>query len=310
MTPPLLTFTGNLLAERTHEFAAWAPGRTQRATRTSFQVGGKGINVAKMLRRLGTPVTALAFAGGPAGDECRAWLTQHGFTCELFTTQVATRSGLVVRAPGQPETTFLGPDAAPEAAAWQAAATYLEAQPAFPGTTLAICGSAPGWASAAAAPWRTALIHWQQLGHQIVVDSYGPPLAELVAQSVALIKINADELRALLGDHATDDTPANLAVARARWARTTWVISDGPGPVWLAEPDAPLVQLTPPSIVEVSPTGSGDVLLAAMLHARLARGASWPEALAFALPYAAANAAHPGIAEFPSFYDLFTGSTP
>ena len=44
--PHLLTFTGNLLAERTQEFAAWTPGKTQRAERESFQVGGKGINVA------------------------------------------------------------------------------------------------------------------------------------------------------------------------------------------------------------------------------------------------------------------------
>ena len=63
MSPAIFTFTGNLLAERTQHFAAWAPGRTQRATGESFQVGGKGINVAKMLARFGTPVTALAFAG-------------------------------------------------------------------------------------------------------------------------------------------------------------------------------------------------------------------------------------------------------
>jgi len=60
---PIFTLTGNLLAERTLEFSTWAPGRTQRAQRESFQVGGKGINVAKMLSRLGTPATALCFTG-------------------------------------------------------------------------------------------------------------------------------------------------------------------------------------------------------------------------------------------------------
>ena len=57
--------------------------------------------------------------------------------------------------------------------------------------------------------------------------------------------------------------------------------------------------ITPPRVDEISATGSGDVLLACILHARFTRGLSLADAVAFALPYAAANAAHPGIAEFP-----------
>ena len=60
-TPHIFTLTGNLLAERTVEFDGWSLGKTQRAVRESFQVGGKGINVSKMLSRLGTPNTALCF---------------------------------------------------------------------------------------------------------------------------------------------------------------------------------------------------------------------------------------------------------
>jgi fructose-1-phosphate kinase PfkB-like protein len=65
--PHIVTLTGNLLAERTLNFDTWTPGQTQRATSESFQVGGKGINVAKMLRRLGAPCTALCFSGGATG---------------------------------------------------------------------------------------------------------------------------------------------------------------------------------------------------------------------------------------------------
>ena len=59
--PQILTLTGNLLAERTLDFETWAPGRTQRARAESFQVGGKGINVARMLRRLGARFPAPNF---------------------------------------------------------------------------------------------------------------------------------------------------------------------------------------------------------------------------------------------------------
>ena len=296
--PHLLTFTGNLLAERTQEFAAWAPGKTQRAGRESFQVGGKGINVAKMLRRLGAPVTALCFAGGAPGEECRAWLRAQGFGFEAFATASATRTGLVVRAPDRAETTFLGPDSPPDAAAWRAAAGYLDACPAP--SALALCGSMPGWDSSDAALFREALGRWLARHQPLFVDAYGPPLAWLAERPVELVKINADELRALLGPEATAaDTAANLRTALGRWPVQAWIVTDGPRPVWLAARGETPASLTPPPVREVSPTGSGDVLLAGVLFARLRRGATWRAALEFALPYAAANAAHPGIADFP-----------
>ena len=70
--PHVFTLTGNLLAERTLEFSAWSPGRTQRARAESFQVGGKGVNVCRMLTRLGVPNTTLLFPGGAPGAECEA----------------------------------------------------------------------------------------------------------------------------------------------------------------------------------------------------------------------------------------------
>jgi fructose-1-phosphate kinase PfkB-like protein len=297
--PHLLTFTGNLLAERTQEFASWAPGKTQRAERESFQVGGKGINVAKMLRRLGAPVTALCFAGGAAGDECRAWLQAQNFAFEAFTTAGATRTGLVVRAPARAETTFLGPDSTADAAAWRSAANYLDACPAH--RALALCGSVPGWTEPDAAPFRAALGRWLARGHPLFVDAYGPPLAWAAERPVELVKINADELRTLLGAEATAaDTMANLRTALGRWPVQTWIVTDGPRPVWFAARGETPVSLAPPPVREVSPTGSGDVLLACVVFARLYRGATWRAALEFALPYAAANAAHSGIAEFPA----------
>ena len=125
MPPPhFCTLTGNLLAERTLEFATWTAGRTQRAAAESFQVGGKGINVSKMLRRLGAANTALCFTGGAPGAECEAWLRERGFTFHAFATTTPTRSGTVVRDRSgvAAETTFLGPDAAPHPAAVQACA--------------------------------------------------------------------------------------------------------------------------------------------------------------------------------------------
>src|SRR4051812_33795949 len=116
--PHIFTLTGNLLAERTLEFDRWSPGRTQRATRETFQVGGKGVNVAKMLTRLGVPNTALCFIGGTPGAECEQWLRERHFNFRAFGTASPTRVGTVVRdaSGAHSETTFLGPDVPPDAA--------------------------------------------------------------------------------------------------------------------------------------------------------------------------------------------------
>jgi 1-phosphofructokinase len=299
MSPPLpiLTLTGNLLAERTLEFADWEVGRTQRAQRESFQVGGKGINVVKMLHRLGVPAQALCFAGGATGAECGEWLRRQDFASHLFPTHRATRIGVVIRGGTHAETTFFGPDVPPDAAAIQACADYLNAQPA--GQILALCGSLPGWPTPDFDPLRAALGRWMERG-QLAADTYGPPLAWLAKQPLALIKINVTELRTLFPAETTPATTAELLRrAGRRWAARRWVVTDGPAPVWFHDGAREPLFMPPPRVQEVSPTGSGDVLFAGVLDALLRRGQSLAESLAHALPYAAANAAHPGIAEFP-----------
>ena len=284
----ILTLTCNLLAERTLNVPAWAPGRTHRATAESFQVGGKGINVARMLARIHSPHTALCFIGGASGAECAAWLRHRKLSFHGFSTSVPTRSGTVIRdsSQAQRETTFLGPDAAPDAAAILDCAAFLDARPA--GEVLALCGSIPGWAEPRFDPLRAAFKRWQTRG-PLVADTYGPPLAWFATQPVALIKINADELRSLAAA-ASDAFPS---------APRNWVVSDGARSLRFRDATGATGTLTPPVITEVSPTGSGDVLLACLLHGLFVRRLQLREALEFSIPFAAANAAHPGIAEFP-----------
>ena len=296
IAPHIYTLTGHLLAERTFVFDDWAAGRTQRAKNQSFQVGGKGINVSRMLQRLEAPTTALCFAGGPSGMECLAWLRTQGVPFAAFPTQAGTRSGFVVRGSQQPETTFLGPDMPLEPAALHACVAYLDAQPS--GQVLALCGSVPGWDEAACDPLRAALERWLERGI-LVMDTYGPPLAWAARQPLALIKINRAEFAGLFaGRFPLERLTEGLQLASTEWPVQRWIVTDGAGDVWVCAKGSQPARFTPPPIREVSPTGSGDVLLACVLHALYRRHATLPEAVAYALPFAAANAAHPGVAEF------------
>lgn len=295
--PPVFTLTGNLLCEHTLDFADWAPGRTQRATAASFQVGGKGINVTRMLARLGTSATALYFPGGATGEACTRWLTQGRLPHHAFPTSATTRLGVVVRGGAHAETTFLGPDTPPDANAIHACADFLDAQPA--GAILALAGSLPGWNSASFDPLRDALRRWTERS-PLLVDTYGPPLAWLVELPLALVKINRTEFDALLAPASGEPSLAvRLAVARERWSASAWIVTHGSGSVWAQSVTGPACEFTPPSIREISPTGSGDVLLACFLHAHYVLGRDLLSALQWALPFASANAAHAGVAEFP-----------
>jgi 1-phosphofructokinase len=292
--PHIFTLTGNLLAERTLEFARWAPGKTQRATRETFQVGGKGINVSKMLNRLRVANTALCFTGGASGAECEAWLRTRRFNFRSFANDTSTRIGSVIRSAAHPETTFLGPDAAPSRSAIVECASFLDAQP--DGQVLAICGSFPGWMESYVDVLRNALVRWLDRG-VLVVDTYGPPLEWFSLQAVALAKMNAVEFTGLTDQ--TDTLSSLSTVARSSPVQR-WVISDGPANVIFCEKsDAQPAILYPPKVDEISATGSGDVLFASLLHGLFGRQLSLSEALKPAIILAAANAAHAGVAEFP-----------
>lgn len=292
--PHIYTLTGNLLAERTLEFTQWQTGKTQRASSESFQVGGKGINVSKMLNRLGAANTALCFVGGAAGTECEQWLRSRGFTFRAFANSRPTRTGIVVRASNHAETTFLGMDAPPDAAALRACASFLDEQP--DGQILAICGSLPGWADTDFDAIRAALERWLQRGI-LIADTYGPPLSWFAERSVSLVKINATEFQSLVTE--SNALPNSLTNALKQSPVQRWVISDGAKTVWFGERGGAAESLTPPSVREVSATGSGDVMLACILRSLLLKQTSLRQAVADALPLAAANAAHPGVAEFP-----------
>ena len=120
----VVTLTGNLLAEWTVEVVKLQTGKTHRAERINFQVGGKGINVSRILRHLGVETEAHGFAGGALAEHCTVWLHNHNVAHRFYPLEQGVRPGMVVRETGDPEseeTTFLGLDLSVPTASWEAA---------------------------------------------------------------------------------------------------------------------------------------------------------------------------------------------
>ena len=76
------------------------------------------------------------------------------------------------------------------------------------------------------------------------------------------------------GAGSLDIAAPSLLEARRRWPVKAWIVTDGPHAVWLIDENGQIpepIRPLRPSVKEISATGSGDVLLACALQARLNR---------------------------------------
>jgi fructose-1-phosphate kinase PfkB-like protein len=289
----VITLNGNLLAEWTFDLKSVTLGTTHRAEEMTFQVGGKGINVARILKRLGSDSLALGFAGGPMADLCTDWLENNSIPHKFFPLEAGVRPGVAIREnKGQsPETTFLGQDLPIPATSWKAACQFVEqSRPKW----LAISGSVPGWSKS----WVRNINQLADAGIKVALDSYGPPLADLIKLPLELVKINRNELELLFPD--TAELPILQAIAHARKVSPVknWIVTDGPRSMAAVFESGESFEVIPATIKEVSPTGCGDTFLAAILN-KWPKDGSHKEALSFASACASANAASKGIGDFP-----------
>lgn len=293
----VITFTANLLAETTYEFASWEAGKTQRAEGETFQVGGKGINVSKMLNRFDAENLALCFPGGAFGPVCERWMEDQGIKTLAFRDGCETRSGSVIRVPRAEETTFLGIDSAVSEESIREAVAQLKAidEP----IVFAVCGSVQGWTD----PKWDILREWIELRGErvrLVVDNYGPSLPWFAKQNPELVKFNRDELELLFeGSEKELSTDVLLGLARERYGCERWVVTNGASEIWVADGDCEPVAFSPREVECISPTGCGDVVFATVIDCLYNRdGYSLLEAAKLAGEYGARNAAESGIAEF------------
>jgi fructose-1-phosphate kinase PfkB-like protein len=157
----------------------------------------------------------------------------------------------------------------------------------------------PDWNSEACAPLHAAITRRLARG-PVVADTYGAPLTWLVERPLAWVKVNRVEFDALFAEEERRQPMADRLIASLdRWPVRAWIVTDGPRPVWFAEHGRAPTSVVPPPVIEVSSTGSGDVLHACLLHAFFHHRQPLFDALELALPYAAANAAHSTVADFP-----------
>jgi 6-phosphofructokinase 2 len=210
-TAPLrvLCLTMNPSVDLSTQTERVVPTHKLRCTDTLHDAGGGGINVARVLARMGGHCTALCPTGGSSGQWLQQRMAQEGMHGVFVPIAGETRVSFTVHehATGA-EYRFVMPGPTLSEAEWQACLSHLQHMPDFPDLLVASGSLPPGVPTNFFA--RLARL-CRQRGARLVLDTAGPALAAALAEGVYLVKPNLRELAELCGQAL--DTPAQWHAA-------------------------------------------------------------------------------------------------
>jgi 6-phosphofructokinase 2 len=268
------------------------PVHKMRCSGARREPGGGGINVARVVRRLGGDCTALYTAGGCLGQLLRQLVAAEDIPDIAVPIAGETRESFTVRQTSDDaQYRFVLPGPALAEREWQACLARIEALPAPPAFLVASGSMPPGVPDDFFARLARCA---RKLGARFVVDTSGPALQAALAEGVYLVKPNLRELgqavEAPVSDAAAWESAA-LALVRSGKAELV-ALTLGEEGAFLAARDfglrAPSVPVKPASAV-----GAGDSFLAGMLW-RLAAGGRIEDAFRYGIAAGAAALLTPG----------------
>lgn len=287
----ILCVTPNPAVDRTLIVDRLALGEIHRVGESIVAAGGKGLNVARVLRTLGVEVRCAGFLGGHSGRLVADLAAAEGFSGDWTWIAGETRTCVIVVEPSHRDATVINEPGPPVAQAdWGRLADQV-LRAAAGAAMVCLSGSLPP--GSAPADYAALLGRLRDFGRPVWVDTSGPALAAALGVGGVGVKVNGHEAGAVLGAPVGGVADA-LAAARELHARTgaPVVLTLGGQGALLASADG-CWHAQPPPIEVVSTVGSGDATLAGLAHA-LVGGAAAPNALAQAAAAGSANACSAG----------------
>ncbi len=284
----IVTVTLNPAVDKTCELAQLTPGAVNRMHSVQSVPGGKGVNVAKLLRQFRLSVAALGFVGGCSGKRIEEALEKAGVENRFTHIKGETRTSTNLLAGDGSVTELLEPG--PEISPKELEAFYRDFQGSLEDCELMVfSGSVPGGVPEDIYARLTALCG--RAGVPVVLDTSGGPLREALRGEVKpfLVKPNRAELEALAGRRfpTVEDVEEE---ARRLASEGIGIVVVSLGEEGLVYGDRQQTLWEPAKRVRtVNTVGCGDAVVASLCMSLL--GGDMPEtALCKAAALAAANA--------------------
>ncbi len=287
-----VTFTPNPALDLSTSVDKLVDAHKLRCAAPQLHPGGGGINVARVLHRLGGEVLALYPAGGATGERLHTLLLQEQVPELRVPIHEDTRESLTVqeRATGR-EYRFVLPGPTLSAAEWEACLTELRQLSPAPRWIVSSGSLPPGVAEDGHAQIARLT---REIGARMVVDASGKALSAALSQGVWLVKPSLRELSELTGTElATRDLQRQAARQLIAQGQARMVaLSLGAEGAMLVTADQCL-QAEALAVPAVGSVGAGDSFLAGLVWALDAQ-TTLTDALATAMAAGAAAVMAPG----------------
>jgi 1-phosphofructokinase family hexose kinase len=271
----IVTVTMNTALDRILTVPNFQRGQRHRASEKLTLAGGKGIIVARALKRLGVPVVATGLVGGRNGRRILEELSEEAVLNDLVRIDDESRTSTAVIDPtsgGYTEIIEWGPLVDPEELAiLRDKIDYLSRG----AETVVFAGSLPRGVEPSF--YADMIRELKRSGVSTVLDTEGEALRLGVEAEPDLVTPNQLEAEALVGQELADEEDFVLALdtITEMGARNAIVKHERGVYAHLRrekEKGRPMrFRVESPAIDVVSPVGAGSVLLAAFLAARLER---------------------------------------
>jgi 6-phosphofructokinase 2 len=290
--PDIVTVTINPAIDIFVNTARVAPTSKLRCSSPKRDPGGGGINVARVVHRLGGNVAAIYPIGGAIGRLLHRLVEREGIESIVTPTHVETRENFTAyeEDTGQ-QYRFVLPGSPLHRAEWEAVLEKLEKLQEKPCFVVASGSVPPGVPDDIYA--KVSRIA-RALGARMVIDTSGHALRAALAEGVAVMKPNLNELSDFAG-RTLDSNDARLAACRklidAGRAEMVALTLGEEGALLVTKTQA--LRSAPMHIEIASAVGAGDSFLGGLV-ASLAKGDSLEHAFRVAVAAASAAVMSPG----------------
>lgn len=284
---PIVTVTLNPAVDRTFAVERVVPERKLAAHDERRFPGGGGVNVARVVHRLGGDERAYWSRGGATGDLLAELLDREGLAHEPVPVSGPTRENVIVRehvSDQQWRFGLPGPELSKDdLQRWREKLESLAPAPGY----LVLSGSLPRGVEA---EWFGELARAGKARSRVVVDTKGAALSCALGVGVFMIKPNIDELAAIVGRELGMEDAVESAARDIveRGGAEHVLVSLGRAGAVLVSKGEQTSHISAPHVRIRSKVGAGDSMLGGVVFA-LASG--WEPQAAARLGVAAGTAA-------------------
>jgi 1-phosphofructokinase/tagatose 6-phosphate kinase len=294
----IVTVTMNAALDRTLTVPNLQLDHRHRASASLSLAGGKGINIARALKRLDIPVVATGLAGGGTGTRILEELSDEAILHDFVRIRDNSRTSTAVVDPMANSFTEIyewGPQVEQdELDVLREKLRYLSTSAEY----VVFAGSLPRGVDTSF--YAEAIRDLNRRGIQTALDSEGDPLRLGVEAEPTLVSPNQREAEALVGQEFEGQEDFRIALDRiAELGARNVLVTEAAGCYALLREERTRRRLsaTAPQVDVVSAVGSGDVLLAAFMAA-LVNGRSAEDALRSAVAAGTASTLEVGAGRF------------